>query len=104
MKENSINNWEDMTIKHTNNRIKRNPTILDKNMATKKYNEKAEWINNITRELERLEEGMKAEIHTYLLKTLLKTGKLKNARPWWNTWFLVQEIHLHTWQTGTRNE
>ena len=51
--------------------------ILDKNMATKN-NEKAEWINNMTRELERLEEGPKAEIHTDILKTTLKkyqTGK-----------------------------
>ena len=41
-------------------------------MATKKHNEKVEWINNITRELEGLEEGLKAEIHTDLLKTTLK--------------------------------
>ena len=40
-------------------------------MATKKYNKKAEWINNMTRELEGLEEGPKAEIHTDLLKTAL---------------------------------
>ena len=40
-------------------------------MATKNHNEKAEWINNITRELG-LEEGPKAEIHTDLLKTTLK--------------------------------
>ena len=38
----------------------------------KKHNEKAEWINNITRELEELKEGPKAEIHTDLLKTTLK--------------------------------
>ena len=47
-------------------------------MATKKHNKKAEWINNMTRELEGLEEGPKAEIHTDLLKTTLKkyqTGK-----------------------------
>ena len=47
-------------------------------MATKKHNEKAEWINNITRELEDLKEGPKAEIHTDLLKTTLQkyqTGK-----------------------------
>ena len=24
--------------------------------------------------------------------------------PWWNTWLLVQEIHLHSRQTSTRNE
>ena len=44
----------------------------------KKSNEKAEWINNMTRELEGLKEGPKAEIHTELLKTTLKkyqTGK-----------------------------
>ena len=33
-----------------------------------------------------------------------KNIKLENARPWWNTWFLVQEIHLHSRQTSTRNE
>ena len=41
-------------------------------MATKKHNEKTEWINNLTRELEGLEEGPKAEIHIGLLKTTLK--------------------------------
>ena len=33
-----------------------------------------------------------------------KDIKLENARPWWNTWFLVPEIHLHSRQTSTRNE
>ena len=41
-------------------------------MATKKHNEKAEWINHITRELEKLEESLKAEIQTDLLKTTFK--------------------------------
>ena len=41
-------------------------------MATKKHNEKAEWINNMTRELEGLKEGPKAEIHIDLLKTTLR--------------------------------
>ena len=41
-------------------------------MATKKHNENAEWINNITRELEGLEEGPKTEIHIDLLRTTLK--------------------------------
>ena len=30
--------------------------------------------------------------------------KLENARPRWNTWFLVQEIHHYSLQTSTRNE
>ena len=50
-------------------------------MATKKHNEKAEWINDMTRELEGLEEGPRAKIHIDLLKTTLKKVKLENARP-----------------------
>ena len=38
----------------------------------KQHNEKAEWISHITKELEQLKEGPKAEIHTDLLKTTLK--------------------------------
>ena len=38
----------------------------------KKHNEKAKWINDMTRELEGLEEGPKAEIHIELLKKTLK--------------------------------
>ena len=41
-------------------------------MATKKHNENAEWINNITSELGGLEEGPKTEIHIDLRKTTLK--------------------------------
>ena len=33
-----------------------------------------------------------------------KKIKLENAWPWWNISVLVQEIHLHSWQTSTRNE
>ena len=33
-----------------------------------------------------------------------KNTKLENARPWWNTWLLVQEIHLRLRRTSTRNE
>ena len=41
--------------------------ISDENMATKMHNEKAERINNMTRELEGLEVGQKVEIHNELL-------------------------------------
>ena len=41
-------------------------------MATKKHKERAELLNNITSELEGLEEGPKAEIHIDLLKTISK--------------------------------
>ena len=45
----------------------------------KKHNDKAEWINILTRELEGLEEGPKVEIHIDLLKTTLK--KISNWKP-----------------------
>ena len=38
----------------------------------KKHNENADWINNITKELEGLEESSKMETHIDLLKTTLK--------------------------------
>ena len=60
----------------------------------KKNNENAEWINNIIREQEGLEEGPKTEIHFELLEMTLKRI----------SWLLVQEIHLHSRQTSTRNE
>ena len=69
-------------------------------MATKKkHNENAEWINNITRELDGLEAGPKTEIHRFTQDNTEKNIELENASPWWNTWFLVQEIYLHSQQT-----
>ena len=46
----------------------------------KKHNGKAEWINNMTKELQRLEGGPNGEIHIGLLKTTIEkyhTGKRK---------------------------
>ena len=71
----------------------------------KKHIENAEWINNITRELDGLVEGSKMEIHVDLLKKNTKKNiKLESARSWWNTWLLVQEIYLHSRKTSTRDE
>ena len=73
MKENSINNWEEMTVKDTNNRMQKKPNDFGLKYGNqKKHNEKAEWINNITREQEGFKECPKAEIHTDLVKTTLK--------------------------------
>ena len=33
-----------------------------------------------------------------------KNIKLESTSAWWNTWILVQEIHLHSRQSSTRNE
>ena len=71
MKENSINNWEEMTIEHTNNRMQKKPNDSGLIYGNLKNNEMAEWINHITRELKELEVP-KAEIHSDLLKTTLK--------------------------------
>ena len=46
--------------------------IWTKIWQPKKHNEKAEWINDMTRELERLKEGPKVEIYIELLKKTLK--------------------------------
>ena len=67
-----------MTRKHSNNRMQKKPNDFGVKYGNQKHNEKAEWINNITRELEGIEEGPKAEIHIDLLKMTLKkyqTGK-----------------------------
>ena len=45
--------------------------------GNQKQNKKAECINNITRELERLKESLKAEIHIDLLKTTQKISNWK---------------------------
>ena len=80
MKENSINNWEEMTVKHTNNRMQKKPNDFGLKYGDKrKHNEKAEWINNIERKLQRLEEGLKAEIHIDLLKTTLKRYQIEKT-------------------------
>ena len=71
-----------MTQKHTNNRMQEKPNEFGLKYGNqkekKKHNEKAKWTNNMTKELEGLEEGPKAEIHNDLFKTTLKiypTGK-----------------------------
>ena len=62
-------------------RRQRNRIILDENMATDKHNEKAEWINDMTKELEGFEEGPKAEIHIELLKKTHKKRYQTGKRP-----------------------
>ena len=47
-----------------------------------KHNEKAEWINDMARELEGLEESHKAEVHIELLKKTLK--KISNWKMTWH--------------------
>ena len=67
-----------MTRKHTNSRMQKKPNNFGKKIwQPKKDNRKAERINNMTKELEGIEEGPKAEIHIDLLKMTLKnqTGK-----------------------------
>ena len=67
-------------------------------MATKKkHNENAEWINNITRELDGLEEGPKAEIQIDLLKTTLKRiSNWKTAgHDWIHDFWFKKSISIH---------
>ena len=48
-------------------------------MSTKKHNKNAEWINNMTKEQEGLEEGPKAAIHRFT-QSGTKNIKLENVR------------------------
>ena len=67
-----------MTDKHTNNQTPEKPNDFGRKYGNRKRNVKAEWINKMTRELEGLEEGLKAEINIELHKKTLKryqTGK-----------------------------
>ena len=59
-------------MKHTNSRMQEKPNDFGLKYSNKKHNEKAEWINNITKELKGLEEDQKAEIHPDVLKTTLE--------------------------------
>ena len=80
-----------MTRKHTNNRMQEEQfNCRQKQQPTpeKKHKEKAKWESNMTKDLEGLKEGQKAEIHIDLFKTTHKNIELENARSWWNTWFL----------------
>ena len=52
--------------------MRKKPNDFGQKYGNKKHNKKAEWINNITRELEGREEGPKAEMHTDLRKATLK--------------------------------
>ena len=63
-----------MTGKHTNNRMQEKQNNFGwKYSNQKNITKKAEWISNIAKKLERLEEGSKAEMHIDLLRTALKT-------------------------------
>ena len=93
MREISIKNWEEMTLNVPTTWCKRNPKIVDEHIATKKHNEKAEWKNNMTRELERLEKGTKAEIYIDLLKTTLNIYQIGKRRAgfWFNKFTFIHD-------------
>ena len=86
-KEHSINNWEEMTQKHTNNRMQKKPN----NLGLKYGNQRKSWrdkqYDKKTRTTRRRPESGKT--HWLTQNNTKKNIKLENARPWWNTWFLV---------------
>ena len=51
-----------------------------------------------------MKKGPKRKYTSTYWNNIEKNIKLENARPWWNTCFLVQEIHLHSRHTSTSNE
>ena len=52
-----------MTRKYTNNRMQEKSNAFGLKYGCQKYNERAEKINNMTKDLEGLEEDPKGEIH-----------------------------------------
>ena len=58
------------------------------------YGTKAEWINNI-KKLQRLEEGLQANMRLVPQEQHSKCTKLENAVSWWNTRILILKIHIH---------
>ena len=62
-----------MTQKYTNNQTPRETKrFCTKIWQPKKHNQKAEWINDMTKKLGGLEKGPKAEIHIELPKKTQK--------------------------------
>ena len=65
-----LGGWDMKTYQQPD--IKETERFWTKIWQPMKHKKNAEWINNITRELEGVEEGSKMEIHVDLLKTTLK--------------------------------
>ena len=69
--ENSTNKSEENARGRSNNRIQNYKTIWNQVWEHKEHNRNAEWINNMKKELQGLEEGPKADMYLYLLKAKL---------------------------------
>ena len=79
--------------------------ILDWNIATKKTQQKGSMDKQHDKRIGRAQRRPKTgNTHWFTQNNTKKNIKLENARPWWNTCFLVQEIYLHSQQTSNRNE
>ena len=102
MKENFINNWE-ITIKHTNNQMQKKPKDFRPKYGNQKNSEKAEWINNMTRELDskKFQKRKYTAIYSKRHSKRYQSGKYQAM-----TEYMVSgsRIHLHSRQTSTRNE
>ena len=71
---------------------------------SKDHIRKGEWINNMEKELQGLEEGLKAKLHLHSLRETLKKyqiGKLQTMMTCMDSSF---KNPLHPWHTGYRNE
>ena len=73
-------------------------------MATKRTWQKSQWISNVWKQLEGHEERPKAEIHINLLRRTLEKYQIRNQEAMMGYMNSGSKIHLHSWQTSTRNE
>ena len=95
-----------MTRKHTHNRMHEKPNNFrlkynNQENITKKSRMDIQY-DKIIRRTRRTPKCKNA--HHFTQNNSKKNIKLENTWPWWNTWILVPEIHLHSRQICTKNE
>ena len=66
---------------------KRSKKNLVQNMGKKEHYRKAEWRNNKEKDLQGIEEKLKANIESDSRRATLK--KVQKKKQWWHTWIIV---------------
>ena len=93
-----------MTRKHTNNRMQEKPNNFWLKYGNQEnMTKKAKWISNMAKDLETRRRSERGNTHRFPQNITKRNIKLENARPWWNTWILVQELNFHLRHTSTWN-
>ena len=65
---------------------------------------KAEWINNVEKELQGLKEDPQEDTLGIAQSITKKSTESENSWQGWHTWTLVWKIHNYPWKTGSWND